>query len=108
MHITNETKKAMKYLKIEGNKAFYIKDNAQPEDWTEIDKIEKDDLLRLLDHATKDDFEMDNYEEALLSHKAHQIIYKSLHEKLNIFLGNKDTFKDLTESIYKDELEKYQ
>lgn len=104
----NETKRVMKYLKIEDNKAFFIKDKAQPENWTEIDKIEKDDLLNLLDYATEADFEMDNYDEAILGHKAHQIIYKSLYEKLNIFLGNKDRFKDQTESIYKEELEKYQ
>lgn len=103
-----EIKKVMKYLKIEDNKAFFIKDKAQPENWTEIDKIEKDDLLKLLDYATEDDFEMDIYEETILGHKAHQIIYKSLHEKLNIFLGNKVRFKDQTENIYKEELEKYQ
>ena len=104
----NETKRVMKYLKIEDNKAFFIKDKAQPKDWTEIDKIEKDDLLKLLDYATEDDFEMDKYDEAILRHKAHQIIYKSLYEKLNIFLGNKDRFKDQTENIYKKELDKYQ
>ena len=108
MLIMNEIKKVMKYLKIEDNKAFFIKDKAQPEDWTEIDKIEKEDLLKLLDYATEEDFEMDNYDEAILGHKAHQIIYKSLHEKLNNFLGNKERFKDQTESIYKEELEKYQ
>lgn len=104
----NETKKVMKYLKIEDNKAFFIKDLAQPDNWTEIDKIEKEDLLNLLDWAIGDDFEMDDYDETILGHKAHQIIYKSLHEKLNTFLGNKDRFKDQTESIYKEELEKYQ
>ncbi|OAN63433.1 hypothetical protein A8B79_15260 [Balneola sp. EhC07] len=98
----------MKYLKIEDNKAFFIKDKAQPEDWTEIDKIEKEDLLKLLNFATEVDFEMDDYDEITLGHKAHQIIYKSLHEKLSTFLSNKDRFKDQTESLYKEELEKYQ
>lgn len=104
----NETKKVMKYLKIEDNKAFFIKDKAQPEDWTEIDKIEKNDLLKILDYAAEEDFEMDEFDEANLGHKAHQIIYKSLHEKLNIFLENKERFKDQTDGIYKEELEKYQ
>lgn len=98
----------MKYLKIEDNKAFFIKDKAQPDDWTEIDQIEKEHLLKLLDYAIEEDFEMENYDEAVLGHKAHQIIYKSIHEKLNIFLGNKDRFKDQTKNIYKEALEKYQ
>lgn len=98
----------MKYLKINDNKAFFIKDNAQPDNWTEIEKIEKDDLMKLLDFATEDDFEMDAYDEATLGNKAHQIIYKSIYEKLNIFLTNKDRFKDQTENIYKAELEKYE
>lgn len=98
----------MKYLKIEDNKAFFINDKAQPENWNEIDKIEKEDLMRLLDFATEDDFEMDVYNEDVLANKAHQIIYKSIYEKLNIFLTNKDRFKDQTENVYKEALEKYQ
>ena len=98
----------MKYLKINDNKAFFIKDKAQPDNWTEIEKIEKDDLMKLLDFATEGDFEMDTYDEATLGNKAHQIIYKSIYENLNIFMTNKDRFKDQTEDIYKDELEKYE
>jgi len=98
----------MKYLKIEDNKAFFIKDKAQPENWNEIDKIEKEDLMNLIDFATEDDFEMDVYNEDILANKAHQIIYKSIYEKLNIFLTNKDRFKDQTENVYKEALEKYQ
>lgn len=98
----------MKYLKITNNKAFFLKDKEQPGDWTEIDKIEKDDLMNLLDFATYDDFEMEQYDEATLANKAHQIIYKSIFEKLCIFLTNKDRFKDQTENIYKEELEKYE
>ena len=41
----------MKYLKIENNKGYFIKDKNTPENWTEIDLIEKDDLLSLLDYA---------------------------------------------------------
>jgi len=98
----------MKYLQINNNQAFFLKDKVQPNNWTEIDKIEKDDLMNLLDFATENDFEMDAYDEATLGNKAHQIIYKSIYEKLNTFLTNKDRFKDQTENIYKEELEKYE
>ncbi len=98
----------MKYLKIEDNKAFFIKDKSRPNDWVEIDQIEKDDLLKLLDYATNEDFELDAYDENFLANKAHQIIYKHLSEKFTSFLTNKDRFKDEADNLYKDAIEKYQ
>ncbi|MCK6607836.1 MAG: hypothetical protein L6Q46_05965 [Flavobacterium sp.] len=98
----------MKYLKIDDNKGYFIKDKTTPDVWTEIDQIEKDDLLRLLDYATYEDFELDNFDENILGNKAHQIIYKHLSEKFSTFLSNKDRFKDEADNLYKDAIEKYQ
>lgn len=98
----------MKYLKIEDNKAFFIKDKSQPDSWTEIDQIEKEDLLKLLDSATNEDFELDVYDENNLANKAHQIIYKHLFEKFTSFLTNKGRFKDEAENLYREAIEKYQ
>lgn len=98
----------MTYLKIEDNRGFFLKDINTPDDWTEIDKIEKEDLLKLLDYATEEEFEMDEYSEDILGNKAHQIIYKNLYEKFNNFLGNKNRFKDETDNIFKEALDKYQ
>ena len=98
----------MKYLKIENNKAFYLKDKNQPSIWTEIDQIEKEDLLRLLDYVVNEDFELDTYEESKIANKAHQIIYKHLSEKMSTFLSNKDRFKDEANSLYKEAIDKYQ
>jgi hypothetical protein len=98
----------MKYLKIDDNKGYFIKDKNSPEIWTEIDKIEKDDLLKLLDYATNEDFEIDAYNENNLGNKAHQIIYRHLSEKFTTFLSNKDRFKDEADNVYKDAIEKYQ
>lgn len=98
----------MIYLKIEDNKGFFLKDKESPDDWTELDKIEKEDLMRLLDYATEEEFEMDEYNEEILGNKAHQIIYKNLYEKFDNFLSNKNRFKDETDNIFKEALEKYQ
>lgn len=49
--------------------------------------------MNLLDFATEDDFETDDYNEEFLANKAHRIIYKSIYEKLNGFLTNKDRLK---------------
>jgi hypothetical protein len=97
----------MRYLKIKDNKGFYLKDKLKSDEWTEIDQIGKNDLMKLLDYASQTDFEMDTYDESLIQHKAHQIIYKNLSEKFDKFLANKSRFKDESESIYKTALEKY-
>lgn len=104
----NEKTERMKYLKIENNKAFYLQDKNQPNTWIEIDQIEKNDLLKLLDYATNEDFELDMYEESKLANKAHQIIYKHLSEKFATFLANKNRFKDEANNLYKEAFEKYQ
>ncbi|MCT1529968.1 hypothetical protein M3B46_03110 [Sphingobacterium daejeonense] len=98
----------MKYLKIENHKGHFIKDKRNPTVWTEIDQIDKDDLLNLLDIATKEDFELDDYDETILGNKAHQIIYKHIAEKFKTFLNNKNRFKDEADNLFKEALEKYQ
>lgn len=104
----NEKRKHMKYLKIENNKGYFLRDKNKPTDWIEIDQIEKNDLLNLLDCAENDDFEMGVFSEDSIQHKAHQIIYKQLFEKFESFVANKKRFKDESEQVYKEALEKYQ
>ena len=98
----------MKYLKISDNKGYYLKAiEADKEDWTEIDKINKDDLMNLLNKAIESDFEMDEYIEEVLGNKAHQIIYKNIYEKFVSLLTNRKRFKDESENLYKDAIKKY-
>ena len=91
----------MKYLKIEGKKGLYW-DGSQ---YKEIDKINKDDLLILLNSAEKDDFELDPYEESLIGNRAHQIIYENIYNKLKQF--DKDQFKKEVDKLYKMAINKY-
>ena len=97
----------MKYLKIDNNRGFYIKVVDDQNIWIDIDKINKDDLLYLLNKAITEDFELDEFKEEILENKAHQIIYKSLFEKFSELLSNKTRFKDESESLYKEALDKY-
>lgn len=95
----------MKYLKIETNKGYYLDVNG---DSKEIDQINKDDLLNLLTKTIEDStFEMDEYDESQLANKAHQIIYKNIHEKLKNILDNKTRFSDEAKQMYKSAFEKY-
>lgn len=97
----------MKFLKISNGKGYFLNLKGEME---EIDKITKEDILRLLDIATDNEqtFEMDSYEDNNnLSNEAHKIIYKHFHNKFNELLENKDRFYDESMSIYKDALAKY-
>jgi hypothetical protein len=96
----------MKYLKIENNKGFYRLDTSK-EDWIELDQINKDNLLSLLRFATKEDFEMDEFDDELMQNPAHNIIYKNIHGKFKDFLSNKTRFQDSAEVTYKAAIDKY-
>ena len=50
---------------------------------------------------------MDEFNEDVLSNKAHLIIYKNIYEKFSDLLTNKTRFKDESESLYKVAIEKY-
>lgn len=95
----------MKYLKIEDNKGYFLSESMN---WTEIDKISKEDLMNLLNKAVDEDFEMDEYIEENIGHKAHQIVYKSIHEKFSELVENKNVFKDECDSLFKGAIEKYE
>lgn len=98
----------MIYLKIEDNKGFFLKEVENGSTaWSQIDQITKDDLFYLLNKAIAEDFEMNEFSEDTLSNKVHLIIYKSLYEKFSDLILNKTRFKDESESLYKQALEKY-
>jgi hypothetical protein len=103
-----EEKNLMKYLKINDNKAYYYKsDELLGEVWIEVDKMNKDDLLVLLNQAITGDFEMDEFNEGLLQNKAHQIVYKNIYQKFVELIENKARFADESANTYKEALDKY-
>ena len=50
---------------------------------------------------------MDEYSEENIPNKAHQIIYQNLYRKFKELEQNKAQFKDMSENIYKDAIDKY-
>ena len=94
----------MKYLKIDDNKGHFTTDGFS---WLPIDQIDKNQLLKLLDFALEEDFEMDEFSEKHLANQAHQIIYKNIYEKLTELRENRTRFKDKSEALYKTAIEKY-
>lgn len=96
----------MTYLKIDNNKGYFRIDGTS-EEWTELDQISKDDLLKLIDKATKEEFQMDEYKDELLQNPAHNIIYKNIYSKFNELLSNKTRFQDSINAMYKTAIDKY-
>lgn len=94
----------MKALKIENHQGHFVTEEGTYET---VDKIDKATLLRLVNLALKDDFEIDEYDEAELKNQAHQIIYKSIGGKLMELNKKRNQFRDESERLYLDAYEKY-
>lgn len=96
----------MKILKIHENKGFY---SADGNNWKLIDEIGKDDLMRLVKLVLEPSKEvaMDEFREESLANQAHQIIYKSIYEKIVSLQKNKNRFIDESHRLYLDAIKKY-
>ena len=96
----------MKILKIDNGNGYYSLDDGN--NWVKIDEIDKDGLMKLLDLFLENEVDIDEYDEAKLTHQAQQIIYKSLFDKLSVLEGNKSKFKDESDRLYLSEMQRYQ
>lgn len=94
----------MKALKIETHQGFFLTEEGGYET---VDKLDKHILLRLVNLALEDNFEIDAYCEDTLKNQSHQIIYKSISEKLVDLHHKRKQFRDEYERLYLDEYEKY-
>ena len=96
----------MKYLRINNDKGEFLKKDSQ--EYIEIDKIEKDDLLFLINSAIeKNDFEIEPYNAERIKNPAQQIIYENIYKKFEELLKNRTQLKDQVDNLYKDAFEKY-
>jgi len=96
----------MKLLKIDDNLGYYHDNQGE---FATIDKITKDDILRLVSLTldTKSEVEFDEYDEDNIKNHAHRIIYKSIFEKLQGIKQRRQEFTDESERLYLSEYEKY-
>jgi len=95
----------MKVLKIEDNKGYFLNDKGQ---FLQIDEITKDDLMNLLNRILKEESTMDEFKAELIGNQSHQIIYKSIYDKLNALDLSRDRFKDESDRKYLEAIKKYQ
>jgi len=94
----------MKLLSIENNLGLYLGESGQ---YSPVDKITKEDLLRLVNLTLSKDVEFDAYDETAIKNQAHQIVYKSVFERLRGLSDRKKEFIDESERLYLKEYEKY-
>ena len=94
----------MKLLKIEDNLGHYLGDADQ---YNTVDKITKEDLLRLVNLTLHEDVDFDEYDENAVKNQAHQMVYKSILEKLRGLRDRKQEFIDESERLFLKEYEKY-
>lgn len=95
----------MKLLKIENNLGYY-RDNQG--EFAPVDKITKEDILMLVNLTLgEEEIEFDEYNDENLNNQAHQIIYKSIFEKLRGLKGRRQGFIDESERLYLQGYERY-
>lgn len=94
----------MKLLKIENNHGHFLDEKSE---FTPIDKITKEDLLRLVDQIIDEKAEFDEYDHEAIKNVAHQILYRSIYEKLKELNDRKREFTDEVKREYLTEYEKY-
>jgi hypothetical protein len=94
----------MKLLKIEGSQGQFIGIDGE---YLTVDKITKEDLLRMVELVLARDVEFDEYDSEALRNQAHQIIYQSVHGKLKELSERRAEFLDESERLYLEEYEKY-
>ncbi|KIC09823.1 hypothetical protein RA19_13720 [Leisingera sp. ANG-M1] len=95
----------MKILKIENENGYFCLE--QGGEWQPIDAIDKTALIKLLDLYLESDVEMDCPDGHSVSNQAHAIIYRGIFDKLSQLAGEKSRFKDESETVYLDEMQKY-
>lgn len=94
----------MKLLKIDSNHGHFLNDQGQ---FFPVDKITKDDVLRLVNLTLKEEVEFDEYDDESLKNQAHQIVYKSIFNKLRGLRERRQEFIDESERLYLQEYERY-
>lgn len=77
------------------------------QDFTFDQSVLVDYISELSLDAIDYDAEMDEYDENLVQHAAHKIIYRNLYSKLKDLSSNKTRFKDESTSLYRSAIERY-
>lgn len=95
----------MKLLRIADNGGQFL---AVDRSYTAIDKITKEDLLRLVGKLIDDESaEFDVFDAAFIKNQAHQVIYKSVSQKLAELRTRRTEFIDESARLFLEDYDRY-
>ena len=94
----------MKLLKIDDSHGHFLGGDGT---FTPLDRITKEDLLRLVDLTLAKEVEFDDYDSEAIKNQAHQILYRCICEKLRGLRDRKEAFTDESERLYLKDYERY-
>jgi len=96
----------MKLLRIENNQGLFLDKEGKV---SPVHTLGKKQLLWLVNQTLDDSVEVeyDDYDESQLRNQAHQIIYKSVYEKLVALRKRRKEFVDTSERLFLADYEKY-
>lgn len=98
----------MTLLKIENNKGKFSIDGIN---FIEIEKISKDDILKMLEKVLSENeimIEESNEEDKKINSPAQKIIYDNIYEKVKEVTSEKDEINSFEEDEYYIAMKKYQ
>lgn len=94
----------MKLLIIDNNLGLFLNNDGE---YSTIDTITKDDLLRIMENVLNGSGEFDPYSEEEIKNQAHQVVYKSIYSNLKALEERRQEFIDESERIYLEDYKKY-
>jgi hypothetical protein len=95
----------MKLLRISDHAGEFQTEDGQ---FRTVDKITKEDLLRLLDRTlVEDNVQFDPYDEKSLKNQAHQVIYKGVLNKLQEVRKRRQEFVDESARLFLEDYQRY-
>lgn len=95
----------MKLLRIADNAGQFLGANG---DFIAIDRITKEDLLRLVGKVIdEENAELDEFDGESIKNHAHQVVYKSVSQKLADLRRRRTEFIDESARLFLDDYEKY-
>lgn len=95
----------MKLLKIDEPNGLFLSKSGE---YVPVDKIDKDELLRLVGLILNEDAaDLDKFDDAKIKNQAHQVIYRSISQKLTDLKTRRKEFVDSTARLFLAEYERY-
>jgi hypothetical protein len=95
----------MKLLKIDSDCGYFLTSAGT---YDPIDKISKEDLLRLVNAILIEDLvEIDEFGEDNIKNQAHQIVYRSIYDNLKSLRDRKSAFIDESDRLYLEDYKRY-